>query len=168
MNNQLVTYFFFVAAVILYLIFLWQERRKIFMYRFYELRDELYRLAIEGKIDENSIAFKQLTQMLNITIAYSKKFKLVNFIKVLEDKKLDEPDKNKEFFDDLENQIIEVKNIAEGFFKNFFHLLIRNHPPLFIMLHIKFILNFIPTIQKQVATALAYKNSSEKIRIATS
>jgi len=167
MNNQIVTICFFVATVVLYLIFLWQERRKIFMFRFYSLRDQLYRLAIAEEISEESITFKQLSQMLNITIAYSKKFKLAYFIKALEDKKLSEPDKNKTFFEDLEKQSPMVNKIAEDFFNDFFRLLIRNHPPLFILLHIRFILKLIPSLQRQVLTALAYKNSIEKIRIAT-
>jgi len=166
MNNQILTLVFFVATIILYFIFLWQERRKIFMYKFYALRDQLYHLAIERKISEDSITFKQLTLMLNITLAHSKKLKLSDFIKALEDKKLSEPDKNKQFFDDLEKQTEEVKRIAENFFKNFFRLLIRNHPLLYILIHVQFALNMIPSWRHQVFTALAYKKSEEKIRMA--
>ncbi|OGU36043.1 MAG: hypothetical protein A2068_03020 [Ignavibacteria bacterium GWB2_35_6b] len=166
MNNQIVTLIFFVAAVILYIIFLWQEKRKIFMYKFFALRDQLYRLAIEEKINENSTTFRELSLMLNVTIAHSKKFKLISFIRTLEERKISEPDKNKLFFKDLENQSDDVKRIAEEFFNNFFTLLIRNHPMLFIFIHIRFLLTIIPSLKQQVFTALSYKNSGEKVKLA--
>ena len=117
MTSQFITIAFFVIAVVLYLIFLWQERKKIFNYRFYEIRDKLYRLAIEGVIKEDSISFMQLSQMLNITIAYSNKFKLYTFIKAMEEKKLSTPDTNNEFFKDIENQDIEEKSLQKDFLK---------------------------------------------------
>lgn len=166
MTKEMVTILFFVVAIVLYVIFLWQERRKIFMYRFYSLRDDLYRLAIEEKINENSITFKQLSMMLNITIAFSKKFKLKDFLKALEAKRLDQPHKNKAFFEDLEKQGKDVKKIAEDFFNNFFHLMVRNHPFLYVLIHVKFIMLIVPEIfRQQVDTALAYKDSAQLVNV---
>lgn len=171
MDKETITIVFFVIAVVLYFLFLMQERRKVFMYRFFKLRDRLYHLAIEGKIDENSISFKTLTMMLNITIAYSKEFTLSRFIKALEVKKLDEPNKNEAFINDLVNQDAEIKKLAVEFFYDFVALMVRNNLVLTLLINVriqfKSFIIWTPKIfnfyTKRFETAMSYKESARTV-----
>lgn len=120
--------------LVLYLLYFIQERRKIFLFRFFALRDKLYLYAIEGLIDEKSKTFTQLSLLINTTIAFSKHFTLKRFSELFENNTLERPDKNLDFITDLQSQPDEIKELAYDFFNDFTLLLIRNHPVLYILI----------------------------------
>lgn len=178
MNENMISIVFFIASVVLYFVYIWQEKRKAFLFKFFALRDRLYKAAIDGDIDENSIVFNNLLHLLNVTIAFSKEFNLSDFLKNLETEDLDKPSKNIEFFQEIKNQNEEIKDIARCFFENFLTLLIINKPPVYIIIQILVVWNKIGNgikkklparpalIRELVNTIRSYDEAAEFLRTA--
>lgn len=155
LNDQIISLSFLTISIVLFFVYLWQERKKVYLYRFFALRDQLNRAAIDNKIDEKSVTFLNLSFMLNITIAFSKKFKLSEFVKAMEKEKVKEPSDN-QFIEELKKQSPEIIEIAENFFHSFLGLMLINNPILFSIVQI---LYWLRAIKGLMSMPIPYKDN---------
>lgn len=152
MTDLIISVLFLLIVLIIYMIHIWMERKKTFLYAFFSLRDELYTAAIEGKIKEDSYVYKQLTVIINITLGLHHRFKISDFYNILESRKY-ELDKrfNERLLKELQEQDEVIKTLTMNFFGKFWDLLLINTPIVFILFRINL---FFQNLKKNIFTQL--------------
>lgn len=138
MPNLVVGLFAAVAGLTIQYLFLrkykrWLQSREQ-AYSFHALRDRLQLLAIERKIEQNSIAYRFLLFGLNLSIKNAGRMRLSHALAVarLVDKRSTEM-RNQSLMDDIKRQGDEVIALSADTFAAFALMLIRNDNVLFII-----------------------------------
>lgn len=139
-----------IVMLSLFILNIWSERKKIFLYKFFALRDRLYRLAIEGKIKEGSISYKRIELLLNITIALHNKLKFKDYLRFISNKESNKPSSDY-LIKDLKKQDQEVIDIVVEFSSLFIKLLLMNSPFLWFALQVYLSLNRISHRARKIA-----------------
>lgn len=169
-TTTIITISVFVFSVFVFIVTFYYERRKILLYHFFKLRDELYQAAIEDKIKKESYLFNNLSMMINVVIAFSTKFRFMEFISALEKNDVDKPSENVAFFRELEKADPEIIRITGEFFKEFTFLLFFNHPILLVQYFVERKLKIFGKLKMDISEKAleifdSYNESLEKIAL---
>lgn len=172
------------AAVYLVLIALWstaliglsasayrRARLKRNRYRLFEVRDRLYHLVIDDRLDEDSHVFQVACGMINGVIANIRDFTLRNFVQALlnEERNLEENVTIEKFLKELEHSDPEVQQVVADFFSTSMSILLDNSPGLRLLVRAR---NYLGRRFRRViallptpATYAAYKVGENNARL---
>lgn len=104
------------------------EIRKTWLYPFFEFRDNLVRLRIEGFLDEEGYIFNYFYHMTNRMIQFSDKLNLSNVVRMLET--IDDPKSIEEQVQTLQRMLAnkdqKVKDLIVKFYKDLALFTIKN------------------------------------------
>jgi hypothetical protein len=158
MNNLDYTSWILVGSVFFYGCYLYIAKREQYLYKFQEIKDRLLDYAIDGKINTNSLAYKNLELAIDITINHGKAMRFSKFVKVMDNKKLNFA--NKQLKADIEKQGKEIRDLYGEFSRDFIGLLVFNN--IYLLIVIKLLMLF--SRQQVAIKALLNRITSQKTR----